>query len=156
MTMLPYFSIGANDSALTMLDSSTRLRLAGCRLEHGKGGTSRAVVDFEGPSLGQRISGVQNGIASVDGDLRLAAQATLDAVTRATNGTVQLHLMGVKLIRAFDTTMIVVSVFTPNGVQPGQMVGAAIADIDVPTATAKATLQAINRFAAPYMAGASD
>lgn len=151
MTMLPKFSEGTGDSNICTIDASVRLRLAGCHLEHGKGGRSRVVVEFEGPGIGQLVSGVQSGMTSVDGDLRLAAQATLDAVTRATNGELQLELMGVKLVRAFDTTVIVVAVFTPGGSQTGSMVGAAIADADCPTATVKATLHAINRFVAPFM-----
>jgi hypothetical protein len=155
MTMFPFALPGTSDQGVATLDASSRLRLAGCRLEHGKGGTSRVVVDFEGPGLGQHVSGVQNGMTSVDGDLRLTAQATLDAVTRATNGRLQMDLMGVKLVRAFDTTVIVVSVFTPAGHQRGRMVGAAIVDDDVPTTTVKATLHAINRFVAPYMDNAA-
>ena len=103
-----------NVGRLHPLDAATRLRFVGCRVEHSRGGFSRAVVDFDGALAGERTSGVQVGPSSAEGDLRLAAQATIDAIVKATHGVVQLDLMGVKLIRAFDTNIVVVAVFVLN------------------------------------------
>lgn len=130
---------------------SGRLRLNECRMEHTRGGVSRATVTFNGPNPQQQVVGTHAGPTGVDGELRLAAHATLQAVMQSTRGQLQLDLMGVKLIRAFDANLVVVAVFAPGVGQFSRVVGVAIADTDAPTAAAKATLQAINRLTDPFL-----
>lgn len=148
------YPVAADHEILTQpLEAAARLRFTGCRVEHSRGGLSRAVVDFVGATAGGEVSGVQVGPTSADGDLRLVAQATLDAIIQFSRGAVRLELMGVKLIRAFDTTLVVVAVFAVDTGATTRMVGAALSDIDAPTAAAKATLHAVNRMVAPFLTG---
>lgn len=138
------FSIEQNPAAV-------RLRLVGCRVEHGRGAVTRAVVECDGPIAGQRTVGRQEGSTCPGGDLRLSALATLDAVTQATGRALVLELIGVKLLRAFDTNVVVVAVRASHQGQISRIVGSALADDDPLTSTARATMHAINRIASPLL-----
>jgi len=126
-------------------DAAHRLRLVSCRLERGPVATSRVSVEFEGPAESQRILCRQEGSACPGGDLRLAALATLHAITQATGGALTFELIGVKPVRAFDTTVMMVAVFAQHGGDVTRIVGAAIVEDDQLVATARAALHAANR-----------
>lgn len=126
-----------------------RLRLLSCRLERGPVATSRVSVEFEGPAESQRIVSRQEGSACPGGDLRLAALATLHAITQATGGALTFELIGVKPVRAFDTTVMMVAVFAQHGDVVTRIVGAAIVEDDQLVATARAALHAANRLSSP-------
>ena len=128
-----------------------RLRLVSCRLERGPVATSRVSVEFEGPAEAQRIVCCEEGSACPGGDLRLAALATLHAITQATGGVLTFELIGVKPVRAFDTTVIMVAVFARLGEDVTRIVGAAIVGDDQLVATARAALHAANRLSAPLL-----
>ena len=132
-------------------ESSMRLRLVDCRVEHGRGAMTHAVVECDGPAAGQRTIGRQQGSTCPGGDLRLAALATLDAVSQATCGALRVELIGVKPMRAFDTNIIVVAVVAHHEGQTTRLIGSAIADDGVVIGTARATLQALNRLASPLL-----
>jgi hypothetical protein len=122
-----------------------RLRLVSCRLERGPVATSRVSAEFDGPAESQRIVCRQEGSACPGGDLRLAALATLSAITQATGGALTFELIGVKPVRAFDTTVMMVAVFAQQGGDVTRIVGAAIVEDDQLVATARAALHAANR-----------
>lgn len=126
-----------------------RLRLVSCRLERGPIATSRVSVEFEGPAESQRIVSRQEGSACPGGDLRLAALATLHAITQATGGALTFELIGVKPVRAFDTTVMMVAIFAQHGGAVTRIVGAAIVEDDQLVATARAALHAANRLSSP-------
>lgn len=130
-------------------DAAHRLRLLSCRLERGPVATSRVSVEFEGPAEAQRIVSRQEGSACPGGDLRLAALATLHAITQATGGVLTFELIGVKPVRAFDTTVMMVAVFAQHGGVVTRIVGAAIVEDDQLVATARAALHAANRLSSP-------
>jgi len=143
-------------SSLTTTQPSTsataqRLRLLSCRLERGPIATSRVSVEFEGPAEAQRIVSRQEGSACPGGDLRLAALATLHAITQATCGALRFELIGVKPVRAFDTTVMMVAVFAQHEGAMTRIVGAAIVEDDQLVATARAALHAANRLASPLL-----
>jgi hypothetical protein len=129
--------------------AANRLRLLSCRLERGPVATSRVSVEFEGPADSQRIVSRQEGSACPGGDLRLAALATLHAITQATGGALTFELIGVKPVRAFDTTVMMVAVFAQHGGDVTRIVGAAIVEDDQLVATARAALHAANRLSSP-------
>lgn len=133
-------------------EPTTRLRLVGCRVEHGRGAVTHAIVECDGPAEGQTTVGRQEGSTCPGGDLRLAALATLDVISQATCGALRLELIGVKPIRAFDTNLIVVAVLAHHEGQVTRIVGSAIADDNVVMGTARATLHALNRLASPLLA----
>lgn len=138
----------------TRLDTNSaaqRLRLLSCRLERGPVATSRVSVEFEGPAEAQRIVCRQEGSTCPGGDLRLAALATLQAITQATGGALTFELIGVKPVRAFDTTVMMVAVFAQHGGDVTRIVGAAIVEDDQLVATARAVLHAANRLSSPLL-----
>lgn len=132
-------------------ETGRRLRLLGCRMERGKYTTSRVYVEFDGPAPGQRIVCHQDGFATSGGDLRLAAMATLNALTQATGGVLAFVLIGVKPVRAFEATVIMVGISLQRDGETTRLVGAAIADDDQLVATVRAVLHATNRFATPLL-----
>lgn len=131
--------------------SAQRLRLVSCHLERGPVATSRVSVEFEGPDDAQRIVCRQEGSACSGGDLRLAALATLNAITQATRGAFTFELIGVKPVRAFDTTVMMVAIFAQHGGNVTRIVGAAIVEDDQLVATARAALHASNRLSSPLL-----
>jgi hypothetical protein len=137
-------------SAADASEGHARLRLIGCRVEHDRGAVTRAMVECEG-AFGRRTVGLQEGTTCPGGDLRLTAIATLDAVLQATDGKLQIDLVGVKAMRAFDSTVVVVAAAARQNNQHTRVVGAAMADADLLTATARATLQAVNRLVSPHL-----
>jgi hypothetical protein len=120
-------------------------------MERGKYSTSRVFVEFDGPEPGQRIVCHQDGLATSGGELRLAAMATLNALTQATGGVLAFVLIGVKPVRAFDVTVVMVGISLLRGGESTRLVGTAIADDDLLMATARAVLHATNRFASPML-----
>ena len=150
MALPAVFSLPSIDASIE-LESTVRLRLVGCRVEHARGAVSRAVVECDGPAAGQRTIGRQEGSTCPGGDLRLAALATLDAVAQATCGALRLELIGVKPLRAFDTNIVVVAALAHHEGKTTRIVGAAMAEEDVLVGTARATLHAVNRLASPLL-----
>ena len=147
---LPELLAGSLTTTRMNPDSAAqRLRLVSCRLERGPVATSRVSVEFEGPAESQRILCRQEGSACPGGDLRLAALATLHAITQATGGVLTFELIGVKPVRAFDTTVMMVAVFAQHGGDVTRIVGAAIVEDDQLVATARAALHAANRLSSP-------
>jgi hypothetical protein len=150
MALPAVFSLPSIDASIE-LESTVRLRLVDCRVEHARGALSRAVVECDGPAAGQRTIGRQEGSTCPGGDLRLAALATLDAVAQATCGALRLELIGVKPLRAFDTNIVVVAAMAHHEGKTTRIVGAAMAEEDVLVGTARATLHAVNRLASPLL-----
>jgi hypothetical protein len=132
-------------------ETARRMRLLGCTIERGKASTARVTVEFDGPAPGQRLVCHQDGFLATGGDLRLAAMATLNALTQATGGELGFVLIGVRPVRAFDTTVIMVAISVQRGGGVTRLVGAAIAEEDQLLATVRAVLHATNRFATPLL-----
>jgi len=151
MALPAVFSPSTLECSVDSLEPSVRLRLVDCRVEHARGAVTRAVVECDGPSAGQRTIGRQEGSTCPGGDLRLAALATLDAVTQSTCGALRLELIGVKPIRAFDTNIVVVAVHAHHEDKVTRIVGAALAEDDLVLGTARATMHAVNRLASPLL-----
>ena len=121
-----------------------RLRLLQFTFTRTPHGRCHAEVEFEWLE-GERISGKADGIASTLGDLRLPADATLRAIEAFARGAVQLELIGVKSMRAFDDTVVIVSVLLRNGGEVTRLLGCALAGDDLLRGVVVATLQATNR-----------
>ncbi len=128
-------------------DSAARVRLLDCRIERVKSrsATSRVMVEFAGPATDQRIRCAQEGPACPGGDLRLAALATFEALSQLTGGALTFDLIGVKPVRAFDTTVMLVAAISRHEDIRTRIVGVAIVDDDQLASTARATLHAANR-----------
>lgn len=129
-----------------------RLRFVACRLERAAAAMTRVTVELDGPVSGQRINTRAEGSTCVGGDMRLAAQAMLEALTVATKGVLKFDLIGVKPIRAFDTNVVVAAVMAHGEGMSRRLVGTAIVDEDAITGAALAALNATNRLVSPLLA----
>lgn len=83
-------------------------------------------------------------------ELRTAAQAALSAVEDVTGESLNLRLVGVKHLRAFDGELVVVSIYGGPGKKT--LLGAVLAGQDPFRATALAVLMALNRLLGNYLA----
>ncbi|MBC8086782.1 MAG: hypothetical protein H7Z40_05920 [Phycisphaerae bacterium] len=128
-----------------------RLRFVACRLERAAAALTRVSVELDGPLHGQRINTKAEGSTCVGGDMRLAAQAMLEALSEATKGALRFDLIGVKPIRAFDTNVVVAAVMAHGDGMTRRLVGTAIVDEDAITGAALAALNACNRLVSPLL-----
>lgn len=133
-------------------DGLPRLRFVACRLERAAAAMTRVTVEIDGPISGQRINMRAEGSTCPGGDMRLAAQAMLDALAEATKGVLKFDLIGVKPIRAFDTNVVVAAVMAHGEGMSRRLVGTAIVDEDAITGAALAALNATNRLVSPLLA----
>ncbi|MBA2566083.1 MAG: hypothetical protein H0V09_11780 [Gemmatimonadetes bacterium] len=76
---------------------------------------------------------------------RVAAQATLQALRRAGGETLPLRLVGLRLLRIFDTPLVAVQVGLPTEGGERLLLGIAVATDDPGTGAARAVLHATNR-----------
>ena len=92
---------------------------------------------------------VANGEKGEHIELRTAAQAALIAVEKATDQPLNLRLVGVKHVRAFDGELVVVSIYGGPGKKT--LLGVVLAGSDPFRATAVAVLMALNRLLGNYL-----
>ncbi len=83
-----------------------RLRFESFVLEEFQNGRCTAHVQF-GWERGAIFEGEAEGISTMEGELRAAAHATLQAFEAATDGSLLLELVGVKAVRVFDTWVVI-------------------------------------------------
>lgn len=120
-----------------------RLRFLRFKLERLPSGRCSARVTLAWPD-GTRFQGEARGLTSPAGELRCAAQACLQALAQAVREPA-FELAGVKAIRAFDATVVIVSLATTTrGVAP-RVVGTCLRESDLPRGAALAVLNATNR-----------
>jgi hypothetical protein len=141
---------GGNVASAQLAAESQRFRLADFRPVRTPSGLFRAEVELEWHD-GTRIIGRGTGQSSAFGDLRIAAEATLDALRQGGTEPGRFEMVGVKDVRAFDAHVVIVSVIAsfdggPTGVR---LVGAAFAeDADASRGAVLAVLNATNRIIA--------
>jgi hypothetical protein len=130
-----------------------RLRFVQCTVSRGRLGRAQAEVTLDWASRGLSIVGRAEGDAGPAGDLRVVAEATLDAVAQAAEKRIRFDLLGAKIVRAFDATLAIVALRCRID-EPGadgeagdgrRVVGAVLVDRDEPTGAALAVLDATNR-----------
>lgn len=80
-------------------------------------------------------------------EMRAAAAATLQALDRALGGGVGLRLVGIKQIRAFDSDLVIVSIWTSES-PARHLIGAVPVTAGPIRAACTAVLDASNRFLA--------
>jgi hypothetical protein len=102
---------------------------------------------------GERIQGQSDGLETLQGRLRAAAEATLRATIAATSSRPHFEVVGVKAIRAFDGWVVVVRV---NGAAEGRtykLLGSASCEEEerLPQTAALAVLDATNRVVERFM-----
>lgn len=123
-----------------------RLRFVGFKLDRLPSGECRARVTLTWPD-GPRFEGEARGLTSQAGELRCAAQAALLALAQAVREP-SFELVGVKAVRAFDATVVIVSLGLPGHSEGPRVVGSYLTEGDAPRGAALAVLNATNRLLA--------
>ena len=95
----------------------------------------------------EKFTGESEGLASEAGELRCAAQACVTALGSAVQSALEMELLGVKALRAFDATVVIVSlaVQQDDSAPPRRLVGSYLTDSDPARGAALAVLNATNR-----------
>jgi hypothetical protein len=140
--------LGANpDDALPNVQ---RGRLSFGSFGCNRSASGRCTVQIVLHYAGTRFVGSAEGQSSPVGDMRLGAEAAMQAVEAFAQGTLGLELMGVKLIRAFDANVVIVSC-TQRAARGLKLVGCFLADDDTVRGAALAVLNATNRVLGNYL-----
>jgi D-alanyl-D-alanine dipeptidase len=98
--------------------------------------------EYTGTAVGEKGEAIE---------LRTISAASLAAIAALVPHDVNVRLAGVKMMRAFDAEMVVVSLYRPDDV-PHNLVGAVVAGDDPRRAAATAVLAALNRLLGNYLA----
>ena len=125
---------------------SERLRFAEFVLDRLPNGRCRAKVGLTWRDS-EAFGGESEGLASQAGELRCAAEACVKALSQAVaQSGLGFELLGVKAVRAFDATVVIVSLATNGGEGSDQrVVGSVLTETDPARAAALAVLNATNR-----------
>ncbi len=103
---------------------------------------SKVVLEWQ---PGTSFEGSAEGLGSQTGELRCAAQAAVEALEQAVKDQIRLELLGVKAVRAFDATVVIVSLACHDGVPARRVVGSYLSEDALPRGAALAVLNATNR-----------
>jgi hypothetical protein len=96
-------------------------------------------------SDGRQFVGESEGVNSQAGELRCSASAAIRALERASQPTLTFEVLGVKAVRAFDATVIIVSLSARTEQSASRLVGSYLTENDAPRGAALAVLNATNR-----------
>jgi hypothetical protein len=124
--------------------SRERLRFVEFDFERLPNGQCRSRVTLEWDSASQFV-GTEEGLASEAGELRCAAQAALNAIEEAAEGILTFELLGVKAVRACDTSVLIVSLVSQFESKSVRLVGSFLAEERPERGAAVAVLNATNR-----------
>ena len=101
---------------------------------------------------GRRFEGGSDGVTSQTGELRCCAAAAVQALERSVETKLTFELLGVKAVRAFDATVVIVSLSARQETRASRLVGAYLAETDAPRGAALAVLNATNRILGNFFA----
>jgi hypothetical protein len=121
-----------------------RLRFQDFAFQRLASGRCRAKVVLASAD-GRHFAGEAEGVISQAGELRCSADATVRALERAVQPKMGFELLGVKAVRAFDATVVIVSLSARLEARVSRLVGAYLTEDDPPRGAALAVLNATNR-----------
>jgi hypothetical protein len=121
-----------------------RLRFAEFALDRLPNGRCKARVLLTWQES-QRFLGESEGLTSQAGELRCAAQACVNALAQVATDGLGFELLGVKAVRAFDATVVIVSISLHGDERGRRVVGSCLTDDDATRGAALAVLNATNR-----------
>jgi hypothetical protein len=127
-----------------------RLRFQTFALDRLADGSCRARVLLSWND-GREFVGEAQGMSSQAGELRCSAEAAVLALQHAVQREVELDLLGVKAVRAFDATVVIVSLSVRSDGNSWRMVGSYLTETDPPRGAALAVLNATNRVLGNYV-----
>jgi hypothetical protein len=130
--------------------SDERLRFHEFGFQRLPNGRCRAKVILTW-SDGRRFEGSSDGVSSQTGELRCCAVAAVNALEQAVQPRLTFELVGVKTVRAFDATVVIVSL-SSRGEETLRLVGSCLTETDPPRGAALAVLNATNRLLGNYLA----
>jgi hypothetical protein len=122
---------------------SGRPRLVAVRFTRAVNSRCRCKVTLEWPDA-RILHGEAEGVCSPSGELRCAALATVRALGERRSGAA-FELVGVKAVRAFDTTVVIASLSFRGAPGATRLVGSAMGRTSVVSGAVRAVLQAANR-----------
>ncbi len=126
-----------------------RLRFRNFTLSRTTSGRVACEVTLEyGDEL---IAGSQTGQSSPSGDTRLGADAALRALETFTSRDITFELIGVKVVRAFDAHVVIVSLHQHGHDGPERLLGCYLTDGDLVRGASLAVLNATNRTMSSYI-----
>jgi hypothetical protein len=129
---------------MNSFNATDRLRFADFELARLPNGRCRVSVGLTFKEA-ERFNGSGEGLASPAGELRCAAEACVHALTDAVQGEITFELLGVKAVRAFDATVVIVSLAVQGEGNGQRVVGSYLTDADPARGAALAVLNATNR-----------
>jgi hypothetical protein len=128
-----------------------RLRFSEFSFTRTPAGVCVAEVELEW-APGSRFRGRSEGQSSPLGDLRIAAEAAMRALEAFSKGELAFELIGVKMVRAFDANLIIVSLAMRGNPTPTRLLGCYLAEGDIARGAATAVLNATNRVLGNFIA----
>jgi hypothetical protein len=131
--------------------SEQRLRFREFEFQRLASGRCRAKVVLSWAD-GRQFQGESDGVISQAGELRCCAEATVRALERVVQPKMGFELLGVKAVRAFDAVVVIVSLSARQESRASRLVGAYLAETDVPRGAALAVLNATNRILGNFFA----
>jgi hypothetical protein len=134
----------ASEESPPPIVQNDRLRFAEFVLDRLSNGRCRARVGLTWRGS-EQFAGQCEGLASQAGELRCAAQACVNALGQAVAGGMGFELLGVKAVRAFDATVVIVSLATQGEQGAQRVVGSYLTEADPARGAALAVLNATNR-----------
>lgn len=126
-----------------------RVRFGAFTFTRSPAGRSLAQVELE--HGGKTFVGRAEGPSSPVADLRLGAEAAIQALQTFVAGGLGMDVIGVKLVRAFDANVAIVSLARRSG-GGAHLVGCCLADREPVRAAALSVLNATNRLVENYIA----
>jgi hypothetical protein len=128
-----------------------RLRFSDFVFHRTSDGRCSAEVELEWVG-GIRVRGSSAGQSSPTVDLRVAADAALRAIELFAEGSLSFELIGVKAIRAFDASVIIVSIVNRRSEGPRRLLGSSLTEDDPVRGAVLAVLSATNRVMGNFIA----
>jgi len=126
-----------------------RLRFQDFMFERLASGRCRARVVLSWAD-GRQFVGESEGVISQAGELRCSANAVVRALERVSQPRVGFEVLGVKAVRAFDATVVIVSLSARTETSASRLVGSYLTEADPPRGAALAVLNATNRLLGNY------
>jgi metal-dependent HD superfamily phosphatase/phosphodiesterase len=130
-----------------------RVKLVEAQLTHAADTRAQAEVALEWRAVEYR--GKATGVGHGPIDLRVCAQATLDALHQLLGGRVSFRLIGVRSVKAFDDSVAIVALGAHDAEtqENRRLIGTAMApEGDLSLGVARAVLNATNRVLGNFLA----
>ncbi len=122
-----------------------RLKFSSFAFDRFPNSRCRASVGLEQPD-GLVVHESVESAGAAASELRCAALATAEALNKAVGEACVFELLGVKAIKAFDTTVIIVALSARHEDKAHRLVGSYLAEENPERGAALAVLNATNRF----------